>query len=212
MTEHDTHEQQLYEELSAYLDGELDAESVRAVEERLVREPAYRAELQRLERAWNLLDGLPRATVNESFVRTTIEMVAVAASDEAVAAQVAAPRRRRVQRIVGLTGLAAAALGGFLAGRLLLADPNEQLLKDLPVLENFEFYYQADNIDFSSIAGTGRPVCRRRGRSCRLSAAKNRRRDSAPLRGRRACGGWRSSFPFRSLLVRCPGCRLGRVR
>ena len=66
------------EELSAYLDGELDAESVRKVERRLARDGSYQLELQRLERAWRLLDDLPRATVDESFTKSTIEMVAVA--------------------------------------------------------------------------------------------------------------------------------------
>jgi hypothetical protein len=136
------------EELSAYLDGELDAGSVRRVEERLAREPAYQAELQRLERAWDLLDRLPRASVGEAFTKTTIEMVAIAASAEAESIQQELPRRRRRQQAFGIVGVIAAGLVGFVAGHWLWPSPNDRLLKDLPVLQNFELYYQADNIDF----------------------------------------------------------------
>jgi anti-sigma factor RsiW len=149
MTEDETTPQgEFNEELSAYLDGELDAQAVKRVEERLAREPAYQAELQRLERAWQLLDGLPRASVNEAFTKTTIEMVAVAAGQDAAAVQDAWPRQKRRQQWLGGGALAAAGLVGFAVGHWLWPNPNDQLLRDLPVLENFELYYQADNIDF----------------------------------------------------------------
>jgi anti-sigma-K factor RskA len=147
MFAHESKDPQQYDELTAYLDGELDAESARRVEERLARDAGYQAELQRLERAWDLLDRLPRAAVSESFTKTTIEMVAVAASQDARSAQQVWPRRHR-QQLLGAFGAVAAGLAGFLVGHFLWPNPNEQLLKDLPVLENFDLYYQADNIDF----------------------------------------------------------------
>ena len=58
-SEHDS----LHEELTSYLDGELDPQQVRRIEERLARDADYRAELQRMQRAWDLLDRLPRASV-----------------------------------------------------------------------------------------------------------------------------------------------------
>jgi anti-sigma factor RsiW len=138
----------LHEELTSYLDGELDAEGVRVVEERLARDANYRAELQRLQRAWDLLDRLPRSSVREAFSTTTIEMVAVAAAQEAAAVQSALPRRRRRQRMAGTLGALAAGLVGFAIGHALWPNPNNQLLEDLNVLQNFELYYQADNIEF----------------------------------------------------------------
>jgi anti-sigma factor RsiW len=143
-----TEQDRLHEELTSYLDGELDAAEVRAVEDRLARDPAYRAELQRLQRAWDMLDRLPRASLPESFSRTTLEMVALAASQEAQEALDELPARQRRLRVWGWTGAAAAAIVGFVIGRALWTDPNEQLLRDLPVLQNYDLYYQADNIDF----------------------------------------------------------------
>jgi anti-sigma factor RsiW len=138
----------LYEELSAYLDGELDADGVRRVEERLARDPAFQAELRRLERAWGLLDRLPRASVDEDFTKTTIEMVALAASEEAEVALAQQPRRRRRQRLLGAGAMVLTGLIGFVIGTQLWPDPNRALLEDLPVVQKFELYYQADDIEF----------------------------------------------------------------
>lgn len=138
----------LQEELTAYLDGELDAESVSQVEQRLARDAGYREELARLERAWGLLDRLPRAALDETFTKSTIEMVAVAASQEADAVLAEQPRRRRRQQWAGTAGVLAALAVGFFIGTRVWPDPNQELLRDLPVLQNFELYYQADNMDF----------------------------------------------------------------
>ena len=139
---------QVHEELSAYLDGELDPQSVRQVEQRLARDATFRAELQRLERAWDLLDRLPRASVPDSFTKTTIEMVAVDAAKEVQAIEQDLPRRRRRGRIVGSAAMLAAVFVGFAIGHWAWPDPNRQLLEDLKVLQNFEYYYQADDIEF----------------------------------------------------------------
>ncbi len=149
MSEHETTQTDLLqEELSAYLDGELDTESVRRVEERLARDAAYQAELQRLERAWGMLDRLPRATVNESFVKSTLEMVAVAAAEDAEAVLAEQPRRRRRQQLWGAAVLLCSLAVGFVIGTRIWKDPNEPLLRDLKVVENLDMYYQADDIEF----------------------------------------------------------------
>jgi hypothetical protein len=156
MPDQDSTQQELQDELTAYLDGELDAESVRRVEERLARDAGFRGELNQLERAWNMLDRLPRASVDENFTKTTIEMVALSASQEADAIARERPRRRRRQRIVAAISMGAALLVGFVIGKALWTDPNEQLLADLPVLENLDLYYQADEIEFLRLLGASR--------------------------------------------------------
>lgn len=148
MNQQDPNQQALFDELTAYLDGELDAESVRKVEQRLARDADYRNELHKLERTWDLLDGLPRASVDEQFTKTTLEMVAVSASEEAEALTRELPRRRRRQRILGFAAMAAALFVGFVIGTQLWPDPNRPLLEDLPVVEDLDLYYQADDIEF----------------------------------------------------------------
>ncbi|HEX3725486.1 MAG TPA: hypothetical protein VHV08_04560 [Pirellulales bacterium] len=138
----------LHEELTSYLDGELEPAAVRRVEERLARDPEYRAELQKLERAWGLLDRLPRATVDDAFTRTTMEVVALAALQDADVVRSAEPIRRRRRRVAAVAATLAAGIIGFVVGQRLWPSPNDELLRDLPVLENFDLYYQADNLDF----------------------------------------------------------------
>ena len=148
MPENPADNQKLRDELVAYLDGELDPEQIRQVETRLAEEPETRRMLQDLDRTWHMLDELEEASVDEHFTRTTLEMVAVAAADDAQRQEAEAPRRRR-RFGLGLGGAAVlSALAGFVAVFLLTPDPNARLLRDLPVLENLDQYRQIDNIDF----------------------------------------------------------------
>ncbi len=133
------------EELTAYLDGELDPAGSRRVEERLKNDPAYRAELQRLEQAWRMLDQLDRAVVGENFTRTTMEMVAVAAADDARRISLAWPK----SLILAAAGLiASSGLLGLACGTWIWPDPNRQLLHELPILESIDLYDQGDSIEF----------------------------------------------------------------
>jgi len=147
MSESQTPEQ-LEEELTAYLDGELDPSESRRVEDRLTRDAVYRQKLKELERTWDLLDRLPRSTVDEAFTRSTMEMVALSASEDAAAHLQQLPQLRRRRWMMALASAAAALVVGFGIGTLLRPNPNETLLRDLPVVENLNLYYQADDIEF----------------------------------------------------------------
>ncbi len=136
----------LDEELVAYLDGELDAESGRRIEALLASDPAVRHRLQSLERTWDLLDKLDAAPLGEPFTQTTLEMVAIAARKEVEQSRAEAPRRRR-RWLLGVGGsLIVAAAAGFFA--VALHDPDRQLLQDLPLLENLDEYRQIGSIEF----------------------------------------------------------------
>jgi len=124
------------EQLVAYLDGELDAEAGRRVEEALATDRRLRRTLQGLDRTWELLDELDTAEVPESFTQTTLEMVTVAAAEDVRESLTEAPRRRRRRWVIAGGGLVAAALVGFLAVAWLAPNPNRQLVEDLPLLIN----------------------------------------------------------------------------
>jgi anti-sigma factor RsiW len=141
-------DESLQEELTAYLDGELSSEDRRRVEEKLARDAAYRTELQRMQQAWDMLDKLPRATVDESFARTTIEMAAVVAVDEARTQALEIPRRRKRRAIFGGLAIAGAVFLGFMLGVKAGPQKNRQLLENLPLIENLDQYRQADSIEF----------------------------------------------------------------
>ncbi|MGO9112251.1 MAG: anti-sigma factor family protein [Thermoguttaceae bacterium] len=141
-------EAQLREELVAYLDGELDAEQSRRIEQRAAVEPEARRMLQEFDRTWHMLDELDSRATSEDFTCTTLEMVALAAADDAQQAKAERPQRRLRASLWVAGGLVGAAAAGFLIVTSLIPDPNAQLLQDLPILENFDQYREIDNIDF----------------------------------------------------------------
>ena len=131
--------------LTAYLDGELDEEVSREVEQRLSDDEQYREQLKRLDEAWALLDHLPPSDVDDVFTQTTVEMVALAAADDA---QTAARGRRRRLWLAWSSTIAVvvlAGLFGYLAAHYRLDRPNRQLVRDLPVIENVEVYQYAES-------------------------------------------------------------------
>src|SRR5437763_1379521 len=138
----------LDEELVAYLDGQLDPESARQVEQRLASEEPARRRLQQLAQSWDMLDQLPHAMADETFTRSTVQMVAVAAEQELTAQQAVEPQRRRRRWLFAAALALLAGSCGFVAVAKLWTDPNEQLLRDLSTIENVEAYHQVGDIDF----------------------------------------------------------------
>jgi anti-sigma factor RsiW len=136
----------LEEQLVAYLDGELEPDQSRRVEELLASDAEVRAALQRLDRTWELLDQLDRQETEEETVCSTMELVAAVAEEDVTRLRSAASARRRFALAAG--GLLAASLAGFLIVWGLTPDANQALLEDLPVLENLEAYQEIDDLEF----------------------------------------------------------------
>ncbi|HEX4132353.1 MAG TPA: zf-HC2 domain-containing protein [Pirellulales bacterium] len=137
---------ELIEQLSAYIDGELDAEARQQIEQRLLADERTRDVLRQLEQANALLDELPRSDVEPSFTETTVSMIALAEAQE--------PSRRLWQHSRWLVwtlrggGLLIALACGFGVVAAVRPAPNEILLRDLPVIENLEPYRHAGSIEF----------------------------------------------------------------
>lgn len=140
--------EELDAELVAYLDGELDPEESRRIDALLARDETARARLRSLERAWEALDELPRAAVDEKFTRSTVEMIALQAETDIDELEAGLPRRRRLRRSAAIAGVAAAMLAGFFVFYRAWPDPNRQLVEDLPVLEHLDAYSQVQDISF----------------------------------------------------------------
>jgi len=138
----------LEEQLVAYLDGELEPDQSRRIEELLASDAEAQETLQRLDRTWEMLDELERRETGEETVRSTMEMVAAAAEEEVAGLRSSAPARRRRRFALAAGGLLAASLAGFLIVSLFTPDPNRELLEDLPVLENFDAYLEVDDVEF----------------------------------------------------------------
>jgi len=135
-------------QLVAYLDGELDVEESRQVEQRLADDERYRRQLKELDEAWGLLEDLPRADVNDMFTRTTVAMVAVAAEQDARQAQVSRQRRSWFGWACAAAVVIIAGSIGFAAARFRLDRPNREVVADLPVIENVDIYRYVDSVEW----------------------------------------------------------------
>ncbi len=136
------------EMLVAYLDGKLEDDAARELAERLADDDALRQRVNRLAQAWALLDELPRSRLDESFTRSTIEMVSVAAEAD-VQREVAS--RIRWQWLAGVSAAAALAMAtgiGFWVTNQIVPDANRQLVEDLPIVEEMDLYQQIGSVSF----------------------------------------------------------------
>lgn len=124
--------------LVAYLDGELDDDQRRELEERLVAEPRLREQMQRLQQSFDMLNELPTPQPQDNFARSTVEMIALTTS-QALEIQ----RRQRPWRVIGY-GLAATVAALLVVAISFLFVRNEQereyaqQLGDLAVVQNLQ--------------------------------------------------------------------------
>jgi anti-sigma factor RsiW len=143
-------------ELIAYLDGELDEKASHELEARLSRDPQARAELDALRRTWDMLDFLPQPEPSASFTHRTLERVTALRP----AVRTNALRRWRPWAIgVGwAAAVVLAGLGGYAVSSRLVQpvptpavagmDLDEQLIRDLRLVENRRLYEHVDDLDF----------------------------------------------------------------
>jgi anti-sigma factor RsiW len=156
-------------ELVAYLDGELNEDAARAIEDKINSDPAMRAEAEAMRRTWELLDYLPTHDPSPSFTHRTLERVSAAKPKGSGAAP--APRQwawRTLARALGrglrprpsagtlalgagwaAAILLAAGIGFGVTTRVIPREPSdEELARDLGVIEHEKAYEQVGDLDF----------------------------------------------------------------
>ena len=135
-------------DLIAYLDGELDGEAARAIEARISREPAVRAEAESLKRTWDMLDYLPRPEPSPSFTHRTLDKLSTHATRAALR-----PRRPVRRWLLGAGWAAAVVLVGLVGylGAVALTPPKptpRDLVRDLRLIENLRAYEDVEMLEF----------------------------------------------------------------
>ena len=151
--------EQLNEQLSAYIDGELSPEETIVLEQRLAADEKLRKRLAGLKKNWGLLESLPRENVSSRFTASTVEMVAIrATANNSLDTSTAIGWASRNPRWLFI--LAAALLAGFfgyMATRVitntspvngLIENRNALLIKHLNFFEHFPEYQLTDDIEF----------------------------------------------------------------
>lgn len=147
------------EKLVAYLDGELPEAAARDVEQSLASDPEVRADVEKLNRAWELLDLLPRPTASGEFSsRTLVTLKAAEAptdfafTDEPTPTVVVKTQNGKVPSakplIVWIASLLVVAVLCFVLGRLARQSSPDPLLDDLPLIETLDLYQEIGDIEF----------------------------------------------------------------
>jgi anti-sigma factor RsiW len=135
------------DDLVAYLDGELDAENARRVEQLLASDIRARQRLRELQYSWDLLDQIPRPEVSSEFTQTTVSMIAVQEA-QSLALDRRSIAGRLWQWLVPMAGVVLAAALGYWAMTTLYRSPERRLLHDMSLIENMDMYSAAESVDF----------------------------------------------------------------
>ncbi len=147
------------EKLVAYLDGELPDAAARDVEQSLASDPKVRAEVEQLNRAWDLLDLLPRPTASGEFSsRTLATLKSAHVPTDLKTAEESAPTvllnnhkpssSPTKRLLVWVTGLLVVAVLSFVLGRQAQQTSSDPLLDDLPLMENLDLYREVGDAEF----------------------------------------------------------------
>jgi hypothetical protein len=126
------------QELTAYLDGELPSEEASRIERRLNEDPKFLAEMQSLQRSWDVIDAVANDPVDDSFVRTTMEMIVADAQMIGVSSRLG--RANRVKQPLLILLPAVLLVVSFLAARYVQSEPHRRLLQNLALIENLDRY------------------------------------------------------------------------
>ncbi len=156
------------EDLVAYLDGELEDGATQAIDQVLSGNEVARHEVEALARTWELLDLLPKPNASTTFTERTMTTLKVSEVRKNVTDQPwYATVRKGGVAVVWTIVLAAAGVLGYTATANWVPNPNEQLLDDLPLLQNLNLYLAADSLAFVSeleravdlsVSGGGEPA------------------------------------------------------
>ncbi len=138
----------LHEQLVAYLDQELDEESVAQIERLMATDRVVREQIQELQRVWDLLEELPRSEADDRFTTSTVELIASDVEGELQRQQQELPRRQRRRWLWTGAALALAGWLGFMAVDWLWPHRDQQLLENLDVVRNLDAYRQAGSVEF----------------------------------------------------------------
>lgn len=126
--------------LSAYLDGELSKEEIALLQERLAVEPKLQDQLESMRSTWSLLDELPQTPADLKLTQTTMELVALDIKTQQ-------KKRRTYWWLYSITTLIVGLLIGLGFAGIQVRSQRVGLLRDLPVLANFQVFRELDSID-----------------------------------------------------------------
>jgi hypothetical protein len=134
--------------LIAYLDGELDSQNVRRMEDRLSQEPELREKMTVLEQTWNLLDSLETVPVDKELVRSTMEVVTLTIEKELHEGKKNFEQRKISDFLITLVIVMLCGVIGYQLMSLHRLYVDRQILDDIPIIQQMNTYKEIGNFDF----------------------------------------------------------------
>lgn len=130
--------------LVAYLDGEVEPEERRELEDRLAGEPQLRQKLVELDSSWRALNYLEPDRTDRDLVRSTMELICVNAETE-VQRLTEKKARSFTKRPLGFVAeLILCVFFGYVCINMFFGGDEERLYEDLMIIERLDQYQLLD--------------------------------------------------------------------
>ncbi len=138
------------ENLTAYLDGELDESATQQIEQVLAVSEVARHEVDMLSRTWDMLGVLPAHKASDQFTHQTMTNLRASEQTGPGAVQMMVYRNLRRGIVLAAWTGAVCLCGyvGFLATNRWVPNESVQLLDDYSVVENLDKYTEVGSIEF----------------------------------------------------------------
>jgi anti-sigma factor RsiW len=138
------------ENLTAYLDGELEEKLAAEIEHKLTRSEVARREVDILSRTWDMLSLLPRTNVAADFSQKTMAIAKQAEGPALLdrSKQWLVHGRRAAFLAAWAAGICVAAAVGFRITNQWVPDESRLLVEELPIIENLDSYREIGDVEF----------------------------------------------------------------
>lgn len=133
----------------AYLDGELNEERTRGIEQLLASNEVARHDMESLATAWELLDELPQENAPKDFAEKTIATLKMEDQQIPLHEQVWFQQAEKHGRfVIGWVFVLCCGMAGFLIARSVPPSRADALIHEYPLLEHFDSYQEIGSTDF----------------------------------------------------------------
>lgn len=141
------------ENLTAYLDGELDENATQEIEQVLAVSEVARHEVDMLSRTWDMLSVLPAHKASDQFTHKTMTNLRASENAGPSALQVLLYRNARRGAVLAAWtgGLCLVGYLAFMATNHWVPNESEQLLDDYSVIDNLDKYGEVGSVEFLQV-------------------------------------------------------------
>ncbi|MBT5020518.1 MAG: hypothetical protein HON04_17440 [Planctomicrobium sp.] len=137
------------ENLSAYLDGELDDGGTQRIETLLVQSSVARNDVELLSKTYDLLDELPRPDAPKDFLEKTLATAKMEQVKHPISEQQWFITTQKMLILSGWTvALVVASAIGFMVTNQYVERPDDALIQELPLIQNLDRYEEVQSVEF----------------------------------------------------------------